>query len=316
MSFGLYDPFQVVLNKEGNNVTSFSINSGKIFNFYNPLNYRNVLCGLKKPALPELPYSISSNNVILEDGKSITKIKFIEETSFKINSSTMQIVIYLFACFLPPEKWVPGSSYIPFIDKSWVVCKFFNGLGEDSEFTIVGETKNPSPENIKFEVFDINKFNLESSPLYSSNKDLFEEEINSNFNAVNLGPIAKLIKINNNWQITQFIKDNYAFTELFDSSFYEKCNIPEFDLNLREKIKEEEKESSVIYQKFLNKQKAFEFMMPPSQNHMRGYIKYTFNGISPGESKILEAQYKFPPDNDYIRLERLGDQSFEKGGGY
>jgi hypothetical protein len=315
MSFNIYHPFEIVLNRDGDTITSFNVNSGKIFNFYNPLNYRNVLYDLKKLPLPDLPYSLSSNNVLLEDGSSIKKGKYIKDTSYKIDSGAMQIIVYLFACFLPPEKWVPGSSYIPLIDKSWVVCKVLNGMEENSDFRIVGQIKNPSPENIKFEVFDINNFNLNTSALYSSDEDLFEEEINSNFSAINLGAIAKLVKTGNNWVVTQFIKENYSFTEFFDASFYEKCNTERFDLNLREKIKEEEKENSVIYQNFLNKKRALEFMRPPTKEHMRGYIKYTAQGAVI-ESKILDAQYKFPPDYNYIRLEVLGEPFSERGGGY
>jgi hypothetical protein len=217
---------------------------------------------------------------------------------------------------LPPEKWVPGYSYIPKIDKSWVVCKYLSSLEESSEFTVKGQIKNPNPNNIKFEVFDINEFNEPASPLFQAKEDYLEEEINPNFNAVNLGPIAKLIKTGEEWRVFQFIKTNYPFTEFFDANFYEKCNTERFNLNLRERIDEEDKEESLVYQNWLNKKKVFEFLRSPTVDHARGYIKYTKNTLGEFEHKILEGQYKFPPDYDYVRLENLDPPILEDFGGY
>jgi hypothetical protein len=319
MSSNIYHPFQVVLNIQNDSLISFNVNSGKIFNFYNPLNYRDVLCDINKLPLPKLPYSLSSEDVVLESNKTISKTKFITDTSFPVKGGTQKIIIYLFASFLAPEKWVSGSSYIPFIDKSWIVCNFYGDLDENSSFTTLGQTKNPDVKNIKFEVFDINEFNLQTDSLYITNPDLFEEEINPNSSAVNLGPIAKLTKINNIWQISQFIKENYAFTDFFDSFFYEKCNTEKYDLNFREVIPKEpetERYESESYQNFLNKKAIFKFMAPPVKTHLRGHFKYTANTIGMTETKILEEQYKFPRDYNYIRLEELSEVSEERNGGY
>jgi hypothetical protein len=318
MPSNIYHPFQVILNTQGSTLKSFNVNAGKIFNFYNPLNYRNVLCDINKLPLPTLPYSLSSEDVVLESNKTISKTKFITDTSFIAQPQWDKIIIYLFASFFPPEKWVSGSSYIPFIDKAWIVYNYYTTLNENFSFTTVGETKNPDKKNIKFEVFDINNFNLQEDSLFAVEPSVFEETINPNSSAVNLGPIAELTKKNNKWTTTQFIKENYAFTDFFDSAFYEKCNTERYNLNFEETLEKDPQKNleNEKYQNFLNKKAVFNFMKPPNANIMRGYFKYTTKPLGVSVDKILEEQYKFPRDYNYIRLEELTSAGDERTGGY
>ena len=53
-----YYPFKTEIFKR-NNSDIFAINSGKVFNFYNPLNYRNVTCDVFGKPLPKLQFFLN-----------------------------------------------------------------------------------------------------------------------------------------------------------------------------------------------------------------------------------------------------------------
>ena len=53
-----YHPFKTEVFKI-NNSDIFAINSGKVFNFYNPLNYRNVTCDIYGKPLPKLDFFLN-----------------------------------------------------------------------------------------------------------------------------------------------------------------------------------------------------------------------------------------------------------------
>ena len=213
MKTEIYHPFEVdvlpILN-DGVEFLYFSVNSGKVFNFYNPLNYRMATCDRDGPELPKLPFSLRSDFASIKD-----KIFLIEE-------GVSKIYVYLFCSFLPPKNWVPGPSFIPFIDKAWIVYKTSNGQ-------IKGNTKNELASHIKYQTF---KTGL-PTPIGVSASEIDTTQI-PHGNAINYSPIACIEKINNKWQIDQFLKDDLPITTLFDSSSFELHNTSLYDLSKSE----------------------------------------------------------------------------------
>ena len=287
-------PFEVLILEEtpAEGQTSFAVNTGKIFNFYNPLNYRNVLCDSDGPPLPSLPYSIKQSTPDEQE-------QSIPDTSFIIDNQSFRIEIYLFCSFKPPENWVAGPSYIPMIEKAWIVCKNYSDPNDISKFTIKGNVRNPSEDNIKFEYYDISDKQTESDKQLG----LYEDEINWLGNAINLGPIASLKKTNNIWTVKQFLKENYAFMDFFDSKVFEMCNAEKYDLNVKEVLKTKEK---ILNSELnANKFKVTNYIRYPNLEELKGYIKYKkdlnlakFLAKFPEESSRLEIikgnyEYKF-----------------------
>lgn len=278
-------PFEVLILQDtpSEGVTSFAINSGKIFNFYNPLNYRNVQCNSNGPPLPSLPYSIK-NSTREEQEESIF------QTSFVIDSTTFRIEIFLFCCFKPPENWVAGPSYIPMIDKTWVVFKNYSDPDDKSKFTIKGNVRNLTESNIKLNYYDANDKQDDSE----KESGVFEEEIDWVDNAVNLGPIALLKKTNEVWSVTQFLKENYPFTDFFDSKTFELCNTQKYNLNNKQVLKKEQ----------LNLRKAIEenidkvvyILGSPGTDTLKGYIRWKDYA---GSSKFL---LKFPFESTHLEV--------------
>ena len=80
-------PFEVLILEDipsdGNK--SFAINSGKIINFHNPLNYRNVKCDSGGVFLPNLPYSIKNPDTN-EDEEIEIKVIIPTKTTKKIKT--------------------------------------------------------------------------------------------------------------------------------------------------------------------------------------------------------------------------------------
>jgi len=306
MNFQVYHPFQTVILKglrENINIESFAVNSGKVFNFYNPLNFRNVKSNLGGKPLPKLPFSIV---------KGSTDFQFINETVFDIGEDYYKIDIYLFCNFHPPSKWVPGPTFIPFVNEAWIVSKVYLDEEDPKIFKIIGSTKNsntPGTEGfngqvnsestqgatgasalqvpIKYESFNINRQDEAGNDIeYNEETDyLFEETINWNGNAFCYSPIASIKKDENNeWQVTQFLKNNLPITTFFDSAQFELNNTEMYDLNIKEKLpssenltdeQKQEKQAIIDEQNKNNYVKSIvsEYFSRPNTDEVKGYIR-------------------------------------------
>jgi len=230
MKTEIYHPFEVdvlpILN-EGIESLYFSVNSGKVFNFYNPLNYRMATCDRDGPELPRLPFSLTSD------------FNSIKDKIFPIEGGASKIYVYLFCSFLPPNNWVPGPSFIPFIDKAWIVYK--------TGTVIKGQINNKQKTHIRYQT-------------YKSGGG------GSIGNAINYSPIASIEKIENKWVVNQFLKDDLPVTTLFDSSSFELHNTDLYKLN-------KEGDEGGVPSFALMKQQVSEIFDIPTINTLKGYIR-------------------------------------------
>lgn len=325
MNFKIYHPFETVILKglrDNVNIESFAVNSGKVFNFYNPLNFRNVKCDLGGKSLPKLPFPVIPN-----EKNSPYK------TVFDIGEDYYKIDIYLFCNFYPPLKWVPGPTFIPFINEAWIVSKVYLDETDPKIFKIIGSTKNsntPGTEGfngevnsessqgatgasapqslIKYESFNINRQDEAGNDIeYNEETDyLFEETINWNGNAFCYSPIASLKKDENDeWQVTQFLKDNLPITSFFDSAQFELNNTEMYDLNIKEKLpssetlsdeQKEEKKAKIeeqnksIYVKTI----VSEYFSRPNTDEVKGYIR-SYLGYFATSSRITQLKLDESP---------------------
>jgi len=303
MNFEIYHPFETVILKglrENINIESFAVNSGKVFNFYNPLNFRNVKSNLGGKPLPKLPFSIV---------KGSTDFQFINETVFDIGEDYYKIDIYLFCNFYPPSKWVPGPTFIPFINEAWIVSKVYLDEQDPKILKIIGSTKNSNtPGVIKYESFNINRQDEAGNDIeYNEETDyLFEETINWNGNAFCYSPIASLKKDENDeWQVTQFLKNNLPITTFFDSAQFELNNTEMYDLNIKEKLpssetlsdeQKEEKKAKTEEQNKNNYVKSIvsEYFSRPNTDEVKGYIR-SYLGLFATSSKITQLKLDESP---------------------
>jgi hypothetical protein len=240
-------PFEVtvlpILNVDTESLY-FTVNAGKVFNFFNPLNYRNVTCDRDGPVLPKLPFSLKSNFADIKD------------QVFLIKEGWTKIYIYLYCSFLPPSKWVPGPSFIPIVDKAWIVYK-----SNTSE--IGGETKNKRESNIKYQTY---KAGATAAP-GETNANLIETPYDLFGNAINYSPIACIEKIDDEWQVNQFLKDNLPITTLFDSSSFELHNTSRYNLPKDDRTISQGLTLSKM------KQQVSEIFGIPTANILKGYIR-------------------------------------------
>ena len=295
MNFKVYHPFETIILKglrENINIESFVVNSGNVFNFYNPLNFRNVKSNLTGKPLPKLPFSIVKGSKDLE---------LINETVFDIAEDYYKIDIYLFCNFYPPSKWVPGPTFIPFVNEAWIVSKVYLDEADPKIFKIIGSTKNsntPGTEGcngeinsqsaqgatgssafqvpIKYESFDLSKINEAGDEIiFNENTTyLFEEEINWDGNAFCYSPIASIKKDENNeWQVTQFLKGNLPITSFFDSASFEMHNTEMYDINNKQPLKTSEEIKEKNKENYAKKIVSSYFNYPDMEE-MKGYIRY------------------------------------------
>jgi len=258
-----YHPFKTEVFKI-NNSDIFAINSGKVFNFYNPLNYRNVTCDIYGKPLPKLDSFLNEERKSERNGT-------IKETSFILKPDYFKVNIHLLASFNPPDKWVPGPSYIPFLDKAWIACKAYLDEEDRSNFEVLGNTKNLNDSNIKFESFNVNK--PEDSEGFEY---LYRDEIYWGGNAMNLAIVASIYKDKEGeWVVEQFLNENYPLTELFDSASFELMNTELYDINISQILKDEEIELNETI--LGNKINVSTFLERPSEATLRGSIKHNKN---------------------------------------
>lgn len=280
-----YHPFKTEVFKI-NNSDIFAINSGKVFNFYNPLNYRNVTCDVYGKPLPKLDFFLNEERKSERNGT-------IKETSFILKPNYFKVNIHLLASFNPPEKWIPGPSYIPFVDKAWIACKVYLDEEDISKFEILGNTKNLSDSNIKFESFNVNITEENEAFDY-----LYKDDIYWGGNAMNLAIVASIYKDEKGeWIVEQFLNENYPLTEFFDSASFELMNTELYDINVSQTLKEDQIE---LNRKILgNKTIISTFLERPAESSLRGSIKHNKNinigsykkqSIFPnGENRIIES---------------------------
>ena len=252
MSIEIYHPFEVAILPGLTAVDSlhFSVNSAKVFNFYNPLNYRNVKCDRNGSTLPSLPFSLKESSSVVE-----SKI-------FPIESSWSKIYIYLFCSFLPPKNWSPSTSFIPFIDNAWIVYKSQDGF-------IGGKTKNEKPSHIKYQTFRSGLTVPSTIPENQIEKTKIEYG-----NAINYSPIASIEKVNDKWIVNQFLKDDLPITTLFDSSSFELHNTDLYKLS-------EEGDYAGSPSFALMKQQVSEIFGIPTTNILKGYVRADIKLSSP-----------------------------------
>jgi hypothetical protein len=293
MNFEIYHPFETVILKglrENIDTESFVVNSGKVFNFYNPLNFRNVKSNLGGKPLPKLPFSIV---------KGSTDFQFINETVFDIGEDYYKIDIYLFCNFHPPSKWVPGPTFIPFVNEAWIVSKVYLDEADPKIFKIIGSTKNSNnPGVIKYESFDLSKINEAGDEIIFNENTayLFEEEINWDGNAFCYSPIASIKKDENNeWQVTQFLKDNLPITSFFDSASFEMHNTEMYDINNKQPLKTSEEVKEKNKENYAKKIVSSYFDYPDMEE-MKGYIRYNQQTYF----SIYETKYQQLKLNEYF----------------
>jgi len=306
-----YHPFEVaILENTPEDKQSIAVNTGKVINFYNPLNFRNVKCNSNGSFLPEIPYDIKK--IPLENEN-----KYIEETSFIIEDSEIwKIHIFLCCSFNPPKKWVPGYSYIPMIDNAWLLLKMYSDINLKYKYKIYGDTKNPKESNIKAGVYNANaaftgtQQQIEDQEADEEDKDVYEETINWLDNSINLGVIATLEKKveTNKWVINQFLKENYIFTDFFSSKNFSTANLEKFNLNEKTKYKKnpsgalsktEQRKSDIQSAKNTQKFRALSFLYSPTQEHVKGFFRYDpFGGINPvTDTTPTYFQTKYPRES-------------------
>lgn len=95
------EPFTVCINSKG-----FFVNEGKVFNYYNPLNYSYVRRERDGEELDNIMQNLDVNKI------------------FRTNIISGYIDIFVFGSFLPPVDWVPGQVFFPKIANAWIACKY------------------------------------------------------------------------------------------------------------------------------------------------------------------------------------------------
>lgn len=218
------------------------VNYGRVYNFYNPLNFSET--------------KINQNSIVLDDIPLRTKEK-VEQLCVPIADNIKRVAVYLMASFLPPKEWVPGAYFIPIIDESWLLFRLYESEEDQDQFILIGETKNSKHEHIKYEYWG----SLDE-PFVNPNPIFFEDEPRIMGNAFNLGIIGIAERVSDIWNIKQCINNHFPVTFFFDTYTYETCNTHRFYLGaIEEKKKIEIGDYCGI--------------MPPEARHYRGNIQYS-----------------------------------------
>lgn len=118
-------PFQTFVSSD-----TYFVNAGKVINYFNPVNYRDVRVDRDSIVLPNI-----SRNIEME-------------AAFGIQPDIIKIEIFLFASFSPPLFWVPGNAYVPKINNAWIVRR---EQFTDFSYQTLGTINNKSSLDIRFE---------------------------------------------------------------------------------------------------------------------------------------------------------------------
>lgn len=213
-------PFEISIYKDGA-IDRLKVNYAKVYNFYNPSNYREVKFKRDGLVLPKLPI------------RTDEKAPPVNEYSLAITQDINFIVVHLMASFLPPLKWVPSKKFIPKIDNVWLVFRIYNKNTDNitlfnakEHIEIIGETNNSSIKHIKYEYF--NKYKKDKSETEVIDKKF---KFNLKGSAVNLATVGIASKKETgSWEIKQYLKSNLPLTLTMETSIYEMCNTPRFNL--------------------------------------------------------------------------------------
>lgn len=300
-------PFQIkIINV--NNTPKIVINKGFVYNYYNPLNFRNVKWNRDSSFLPSTPLPLDNDSITAE---SIV----LSEYGIDIPSDKNAVNIYLLCSFLPPQKWVPSSFYIPVVDNAWILCVFVNDSKDEEgnsvsnygNIVIKGETQNSSARHIKYECHDVNQpnFQPEILAMTGGNAEDFYKDFgveNSLGNAFNMCLIGQAEKLaggssnSPNWIIYQYIKDNYPITFFLNTETYLACNTNMWNSNITENFLGEEE--FFIYQQIYEANgRALDltnfYQTTPNQDDYAGHFnfkKHRRSKVKPTEKGIP----KFP----------------------
>lgn len=253
------------------------VNAGKVYCFYNPLNFKKVRWDASKSYLPNQPIPLS-----LTDRQTLGIND--ADLGIQIPSNTVGIDISLFASFSRPEKWVPANFYIPIIKKAWIVLTCFK---QNGDFTIIGKTKNEDRRDVKYEAFDPEKTEPDDNDAYFSTAD----DIG---NAWNLCLLGQAEFVENNWNITQCINKNFPITPIRNIWPYLASNTNIYNFNISNALSQEQnptrdKQESSLYRNplwnpyytFLNSDwldgspTQFTYINVPNTKTNRGHIVYT-----------------------------------------
>lgn len=221
MKIETFHPFEISIYKESANIDRLKVNYAKVYNFYNPSNYREVKFKRDGLVLPRLPIPTDE------------KAPDIKEFSLPIYQDVNFIIVHLMASFLPPVKWVPAKKFIPKIDNVWLVFRIYKKdtdnitlFNAKKHIEIIGETNNSSIKHIKYEYF--NKYKKDKSETEVINKDF---KLNLKGSAVNLATVGIASRNNSgSWQIKQFLKSNLPLTLTMETSIYELCNTSRYNI--------------------------------------------------------------------------------------
>lgn len=201
---------------------SIFVNGGRVYCYYNPLNFQNVRWDAKKSFLPQQPLPVS-DELQKEEGIKIS------ENGIPIPQKTEGINIYLLASFLPPKRWIPSAYYIPIIQRAWIalLCAKKNEENPESvDLTIIGETQNFSSQNIRLRPVD-QGYGFRD---VSENSDMYRP-YNEKSNAWNLGILGQVQKTENSWTIVQSIKNHFPITYFRDAFDYSTANTELYNVN-------------------------------------------------------------------------------------
>lgn len=259
MRLQTYHPFEILVSRSLFDIDSAEImvNAGIVYNYYNPGNFRDVKFDAGGDRLEPMPFSPRVVN-----GKKINY----ENITLRLDETVTRVVIYLVASFLPPLKWVPSAYFSPKIDEAWLMFRTFQTENDQSSFSIHGTTKNPKKEHIKYEVFDVNNFEI---PEHVDGNTFYESTPNWLGNAFNLGIIGVAEKNDSTWTVKQCIKDNFPITFFLNTAMYQTANTDIFSGNVYEEIDEEtllEKRNKIERSNLLRN-------MPISVHEYRGNIQ-------------------------------------------
>jgi hypothetical protein len=277
MKIETYHPFEVILSRSYFEPDSYEIlvNQGTVYNFYNPANFRITKIDRDGLFLEKLPISVAIQSKDKEK-KRVDPIRVIGDYT--------KIEIYLFASFLPPVKWVPSAFFIPKVDEVWLVFKIYQD-NEEKPFFYIGNTKNSKPEHIRYEAHKAQEFNLENP-----NAAIYENEIDWNGNAFNLGIIASLEKKDGEWTIKQFIKEHFPVTFFFNFATYEMANSDRFSIDIQSYEDEEDLDAQLDKINLIGL--LFSHYSFAGENY-RGYINYC-NNLMPDDDTVGMRQPVFP----------------------
>lgn len=125
-------PFKIIVSED-----TYIINGGKVINFYNSINYRNVKRHRDELELPQIDRFLDSSSI------------------FYFGIDVVEVNIYLMASFKAPQYWVPGHVFSPIIDNAWIVRVETDSEGNS---IVYGEIENNQGYHIRYDTVESKVF--------------------------------------------------------------------------------------------------------------------------------------------------------------